>query len=195
MKSDRVFAQGRIALSSVIDTIKFMGCSPRRFLMGRIQCFEDIAPATVMLIGLLFPNQGWKFKFISRHNTLGRCTSAGQIELSRWYAMDYIKDEKKVVVDTILHELAHALDYSISGTFHGHGAAWQKYAKLMGIATPKSRKRLDPAKCKHFKYKLVVRDTGEVVGGFFKKPRRDFSQSWVKGRPETRGMLELVAAG
>ena len=43
-------------------------------------------------------------------------------------------------------------------------------------------------------YKLILDTTGEVIATFIRKPRRDFSKYYVKGKKETQGHLVVVKA-
>lgn len=200
MSYDRIFGTETSMRGSVFANLARVASAlaplgdPKEYLMGRIKSFNDIAPVVREMIDLLLPGRGWSFAFNSRHKTLGYCKAIRRIELSRWYAMDYLDSNKEEVVETILHELAHALDFNDNGSLN-HGIGWQRYCRVLGIPGATPGRTLDASKCKRFKYKVVVKDTGEVVGGFFRKPKRDFSDSWVPGRPETRGKLVVVAVG
>lgn len=83
--------------------------------------------------GVLMTQYGlstWKFKWMNTIRTLGRCeyptkTASGNICLSRRYVELNSETE---VVDTILHEIAHA----IVGPSHGHDALWRAVATAIG---------------------------------------------------------------
>jgi predicted SprT family Zn-dependent metalloprotease len=73
----------------------------------------------------------WSFKLNSARRQLGVCKeTVRRIELSRHFVTNNTREH---VVDTILHEIAHAL----VGTEHGHGAVWKAMCLRLGC-TPKS---------------------------------------------------------
>lgn len=55
------------------------------------------------------------------------------------------KESKKSVKDTILHEMAHALDFEINKVSSGHGSEWKKYARILGCK-PKACKESEESK-------------------------------------------------
>jgi len=72
----------------------------------------------------------WGFAFDNAKRRCGNCNfGKWKITLSRHYVA--MNDEAEVL-DTILHEIAHAL----AGFKAGHGPDWQKVARRIG-ATPK----------------------------------------------------------
>jgi len=78
--------------------------------------------------------RGWVFRFNRRKRAMGLCVAPrggrpGRIELSIYFVE---KNSDAEILDTILHEIAHAL----VGSDHGHDAVWQ--AKCLEIgAVPK----------------------------------------------------------
>ena len=77
-------------------------------------------------------DQGWQFRFDNARSRAGCCKhSKKTITLSR-YLNPHFKDEK--VIDTILHEIAHAL----VGGRHGHNRVWKMKATEIGA---------DPTRC------------------------------------------------
>lgn len=73
---------------------------------------------------------GWTFSFNSRKRSMGLCLYATQsIELSI-HLVDRNSDAE--IVDTLLHEIAHAL----VGPGHGHDSTWKQKCLEIG-ATPK----------------------------------------------------------
>ncbi|WP_178132584.1 SprT-like domain-containing protein [Limnoglobus roseus] len=78
---------------------------------------------------------GWQFGFNANVRRAGVCkyptqTRPGRIELSRHFIAHNSADE---VLDTVLHEIAHA----IVGPNHGHDAAWK--AKCVEIGARPER--------------------------------------------------------
>ncbi|MXZ81950.1 MAG: hypothetical protein F4Z15_11510 [Gammaproteobacteria bacterium] len=73
----------------------------------------------------------WTVRFSTAQKKMGECRPRQRlILLSRHHCVNGSPDE---VVDTILHEIAHAL----AGPGTGHGPAWKAIARRIG-ATPKS---------------------------------------------------------
>lgn len=71
---------------------------------------------------------GWSFGFNSARRQLGVCKEhCKRIELSRHYVLH---NPAEHVVDTILHEIAHAL----VGTKHGHDNVWRSMCRQLGCA-------------------------------------------------------------
>jgi predicted SprT family Zn-dependent metalloprotease len=70
---------------------------------------------------------GWTFDFDrSSHRRLGACWhDKRQISLNKRYTMLNDRDQ---VLDTILHEIAHAL----AGPTAGHGPLWQQICRELG---------------------------------------------------------------
>lgn len=77
-------------------------------------------------------NYRWDFKFNSRKQALGICkvnreTLRASIELSKYM----IGNDKKHIEETLLHEIAHGIDYERNGT-SSHGYKWQKIMRELG---------------------------------------------------------------
>lgn len=88
---------------------------------------EEVATRLIELYSL----PGWSFKFNRNKRRLGVCKQhEKRIELSEHYVL---RNTNEHVMDTILHELAHAL----VGTEHGHDDVWKEMCLKIG-ATPSS---------------------------------------------------------
>lgn len=130
--------------------------------------------------------RGWKFAFNKRKAALGLCSPAQKTIFLSTYFLDKVSEIE--TMDTILHEIAHALEAVRFGT-SGHGPKWKAICLEVG-AKP-------VAKCRtkiHHPYPYVLKYEGVVVGGFWKLPTniaRRLATMSVKGRPETRGKLKL----
>jgi predicted SprT family Zn-dependent metalloprotease len=75
--------------------------------------------------------RGWSFRFNRNKRRLGVCKQDDKrIELSQYYVE---RNDREHVIDTILHEIAHAL----VGTQHGHDDVWKSMCIRIG-ATPSS---------------------------------------------------------
>ena len=100
------------------------------------QHWEDIAAEQMLTHGL----HGWTFGFGRGKRTLGTMTlkrdaNAGTVRISRHLIA--AGDEQRVM-DTLLHEIAHAVAYLRHGRSSlGHGPLWKQVAKEIG-ATPRA---------------------------------------------------------
>ena len=77
---------------------------------------------------------GWKFSLMDTGQRLGVCKSdLKYIGISEHYARNSPEEN---VMDTLMHEIAHAL----VGPGHGHGEVWKAMARKLG-ATPRACNR------------------------------------------------------
>ena len=75
--------------------------------------------------------RGWTFSFSKAKRMLGVCKyRAKRIEIAEYYAAN---STRETVLDTLMHEIAHAL----AGSGAGHGPAWKAIAVRLG-ATPRA---------------------------------------------------------
>lgn len=129
--------------------------------------------------------EGWDFDFMNARSSIGRCDYRNKLIMYSTHWAEVNTDES--VWDTALHEMAHALH-----PFDGHGPKW----KRTFIALGGNGKRCAPKEKLgeiEAKWILIRTDTMERVGHYHRKPKRDFSESWIKGkRAETEGKLRLV---
>jgi len=74
---------------------------------------------------------GWTFGLVDTKRRLGVCKHRSKrIEISEYYALHNTEES---VLDTLLHEIAHAL----AGPEAGHGPVWKEVAARIG-ATPRA---------------------------------------------------------
>src|SRR5438270_5389629 len=67
----------------------------------------------------------WTFAFNRRRRAMGYCYSASKtIELSIYFVE---RNSDEVILDTLLHEIAHAL----VGTEHGHDEVWKEQCRQL----------------------------------------------------------------
>jgi len=99
------------------------------------------------------------------------------------------------VLDTILHEIAHALALIEHGQDCGHDGRWREIATRIG-ARPERCFDAEEVATPAGRYLLVHRDTGEVFRSYHRRPRlTDLSRRWIRGRrKETEGRLAIVSA-
>ena len=92
-----------------------------------LQELEAIAERELLRHGL----QGWSFGWARTKRRLGACNyRTKRIEIAEYYARH---NPREMVLDTLLHEIAHAL----AGPKARHGPAWKAIAKKLG-ATPRA---------------------------------------------------------
>lgn len=128
----------------------------------------------------------WSFRFNGRlTRALGRCCYHNTtIELQpRYVELNSVTE----VLDTILHEIAHALCPR-----DGHGDKWKATAARLG-ATPSPYAGEDvvvPPK----KWRLVyVAECGKVEPlRVYSNRRTNYSRAHLRGRPETLGRLRWI---
>ncbi len=132
----------------------------------------------------------WTFKWINSTSSIGVCHyRSSTIRLSKVWAL-YLPEWK--IIDTILHEIAHALtpgDY--------HGSLWKKTCLKVG-ALPERLAKIDLEIIMkvelHKKYLILfIKDDGshEVISGRdrLNKPLLGIG---ITGRPETKGKLHYI---
>ena len=69
---------------------------------------------------------GWKLKFDESKSHLGQCRYS---EKSIYLSYPYVEiNDEKIIRNTILHEIAHAL----AGSGHGHNRIWRTIARHIG---------------------------------------------------------------
>jgi hypothetical protein len=145
---------------------------------------QQLALREMSRFGLL--KRGWTFVFSNSRRALGMCIPRNRVINLSLYYLDKVSEVE--THDTILHEVAHALEAVRHGTA-GHGPVWKSIAREVG-AKPVAR-------CKvkiHHPYPFVVKYEDKIVRGFWKLPRNineRLQTMTMKGRPETAGKLKL----
>lgn len=137
----------------------------------------------------------WEFGWDRAVKRLGCCCVARRrITLSRYFVQAHLHGEQAQILDTILHEIAHALAWE-QARHAGHGPLWKAWCVALG-ATP----RATATHCRNFApnppgYCLRNRETGEILREYARRPRfrHDLAHMYMRGRPETLGKLEIVA--
>ena len=94
------------------------------------------------------------------------------------------------VRDTVLHEIAHALAWERHGKNCGHDKRWKAICVEIG-ARPQACYD-DGVVQPTAPWALVHRETGEVFRTYLKRPSRNWSAVWIRGRKaDTHGKLEI----
>jgi predicted SprT family Zn-dependent metalloprotease len=112
-------------------------------------------------------NCGWEFKFDNAKRRFGYCSYRPRfISLSRPLTEINCTDE---VRDTILHEIAHALDVTRHGS-SSHGVRWKRICVEVGARPIRCGKSINPDAIKS-PYKFVCKPCNKEFPRF-RKPKR-----------------------
>jgi hypothetical protein len=137
----------------------------------------------------------WTFVWDNARRRYGQCRHIKrEISLSRILtSMNDIEQS----IDTVLHEIAHAL----AGRGQGHNHVWKQWCIKVGAQPQRcftstvNGGQVDTPKGK---WRLVHVDTGEVFRHYHRKPRRKLGIQrgvWWRGRKnETLDKLQIVEA-
>lgn len=157
--------------------------------------------------------RGWVFNINATARRLGQYSPLKQlIEISKHHIEH---DSSNHVLQTIRHEIAHALHY-LSYVDAGrerdffatrwtgkrwvrkvkpHGAEWKRFARLVGVDEPSASSATNMAKNMDWKWHLVSVVNGLIHdenNGYHRFPKR-LSCKWFRGRKtQTKGRLYLV---
>lgn len=123
---------------------------------------------------------GWSAKLDDAKKRFGVCRM-GPKEISISRPLVSLNSEEEVR-DTILHEIAHALSWEIHKEPCGHDERWKEICRRIG-ARP-DRCYDDEVVQPELPWALCHAETGEVFSTFQRKPMRDASQMWMRGRKE-----------
>ena len=151
---------------------------------------RNLAIALLDVHGLTL--DGWKFKWNSHKRSFGVCDYMAKTIFLSTFLYDNTLEKDKFV-DTIKHEVAHALTPRA-----GHGRAWKIMASRIG-AIPKSSSRVEKVDMlKGAKHVVVNTLDGinEVVRPYFRQPpAKSYNRirySYVTGKPQTQGHLKII---
>jgi hypothetical protein len=145
-----------------------------------LQELEAIASQELMRHGL----RGWTFGLANTKRRLGVCKyRTKRIEIAEYYALN---SPRESVLDTLLHELAHA----IAGPSARHGPAWKAVAIRLG-ATPRACETSREAVVKPGDWQATCPACKETVH-FYRTPK---SLSGYRCRCEARSPLMFEFMG
>lgn len=135
----------------------------------------------------------WKFQWSRGKRVFGFCSPRTKtIALSSILAR--INSEEQVK-DTILHELAHALDW-VRNKKSWHGYSWKRICVEVGAKPERCYKTSEVETVKP-KYLLIHKDTKEVFCRYHRMPKCGTKTEHLfirSKREETKGKLVLVRA-
>lgn len=112
--------------------------------------------------------RGWQFRWSKRRRVCGQCDQRNRIiELSKPWVL--VNDWEPHILDTVRHEIAHAL----VGPGHGHGPIWRACAERIGASPCRSESLSNPAPGK---YQAICPGCGHIYHSYARK-RGQFSCS------------------
>ncbi len=134
---------------------------------------------------------GWKMSWDGAKKRFGFCNiDEKTISLSRPLTEANPEGE---VLDTILHEIAHALAYLEHHEDCGHDERWKAVCRRVG-ARPEACYGEDEVVMPDALWVLAHSETGEVFQSYLRKPKTNVSNTWIRGRKdETMGKLVIRA--
>jgi len=169
--------------------------------MNQYSTAELIAVANQEMIKWL-PNKGWKFVTGEHISRLGHCDSKRKEIMVSLNFNRY--NDKRIMLDTILHEIAHALVYEwmwedgITSKVHAHGWEWRRFAVKVGAVPQASVRCNNPVrdvKRESYKWLMVHVDGDKATPTEIRKSRfgKDLSRSYLPGNKRaTLGKLYMV---
>lgn len=145
---------------------------------------RTLARAEMRKWGLLSGARPWLLRFNRSRKALGRCSPKKLTITLSTYFFDKVSEAE--TLDTIKHEVAHALEAVRHGT-SGHGVTWKAIAVEVG-ANPVAKCRTSIT----HPYPYVLKYGDEVVKGFWKMPKlATIPLLQKRGVPESLGKLKL----
>lgn len=136
---------------------------------------------------------GWKMNWDDAKKRFGYC-SIGKKVISLSRPLTEANPESEVL-DTILHEIAHALASLEHQADCGHDERWKAVCRRIG-ARPEACFGEDEVVMPEAPWVLAHAETGEVFCSYLRKPDKDVTKMWIRGRKEeTLGKLVIRATG
>ena len=135
-------------------------------------------------------DNSWNFQFDNKKRAMGTCSErTNTIFLSRTYTLGRSRVE---VLNTILHEIAHAL----AGCRNGHNSVWKAACIRVG-ARPEATSKVDMTLEERGVKWVCVEVDGTVCKSWYRKPRKttfDQVSSWFipARKEETLGKLTII---
>lgn len=135
--------------------------------------------------------RGWTGGLDHAERRFGVCRP-GKKEISISRPLSALNSDEEVL-DTILHEIAHALAAIETGENCGHDERWKAICRRIG-ARPERCYDSDEVNSPEAPWVLAHRVTGEIFSCYHKRPKHDVSGLFIRGRKEeTVGQLEVRA--
>lgn len=150
-------------------------------------------------------DHGFEFKWIKSKRVFGSVRARGTLRILNLSSKLVSLNEEKHVRDTILHEIAHALDFirngykwrrhSKSGRGIGHDHVWRSICREIGASPERTCGGADGVIIpkKEYKWAVVHKVTNKVYVQYYRKPRICLTLAFMPGKEnETIGQLKLV---
>ncbi len=135
---------------------------------------------------------GWQGKLDHARRRFGVCRPSDKIITISRHLAELNSDEE--VLDTILHEIAHALAFEQYQVNCGHDHRWKALCLQIG-AKPVRCYSSQTVRQPSPRWLLCHIQTGEVFHQYFRRPTTDLKKLYIKGRKqETLGQLEIRPA-
>ena len=154
-------------------------------------CFRDIEIYARLKMDEYGLND-WQFGWDRARRRLGVCRL---LKKSITLSIHFVHANLEIpheIRDTILHEIAHALAWTRHRD-RSHGPLWKTICLEIG-AVPRAAARQEAIRVTTYKYALLLKTTGEIVGKYHRRPAfaKHLKRMALKNRPETLGQLELI---
>jgi predicted SprT family Zn-dependent metalloprotease len=133
---------------------------------------------------------GWRYGYCNTKRAIGRCRynrsgTFKKIEISRHYLAIEGQNED-TMKDTVLHEIAHAIDCEIRG-YSDHSHHWQSVARQVG-ADP--RRTTDEVISPKGRYTLICPKCGKTIQKYRRPSRASSCAPCGNGRYDEK--LQLI---
>lgn len=154
-----------------------------------VEMFNDVAKKALEVYDIDIIKRGWTVGFSRTTRAIGDCNYRKRLIRISTKFMEV--NDYRQIKKTVIHEIAHAVA-GYKGDY-GHGVVWKNTDRRLGG----DGSRLDStADSPEHKWVVVnTADNNKIVGGYQRKPKRDFSKSWLNGRrAETEGKLRLMTS-
>lgn len=114
-------------------------------------------------------DRGWKFKGFDRATKRGGICYGGHQKMIGLSTLLTESRSEEEVKNTILHECAHAIDYTTRGT-SDHSSIWKSIAQKIGCNGERCFHLDEETKLTVYKY-IAVCPVHGVIGGWSRKPK------------------------
>ncbi len=160
---------------------------------------NPMAAIRLLINRYLVGDHRWTPRFLKNgtYRTLGQCNYTDKtIAINR----DYVKSaENSDILNTILHEIAHAIAYCRYGCSQGHNNNWKSICVEIG-ANPRRvyKGSVKLTFAKKAKYFLVDKRTNKILKTYYRQPKHhimvNIDRCILGGDRSTKGNLEFIRA-
>lgn len=159
--------------------------NPHKISPMKINEVRDEARRLMNQYGL----NNWAFEFSRTKKAFGTCWFyRRKIQVSKGFIPINTREE---IIDTILHEIAHALDWKRNKNI-GHSESWKVICREIG-ARPEATYSCVETNAPKPKYKLIHSGTGEIHASYHRKPKwaKSMKSIIINGDLSTKGKMIL----